>query len=952
MIGREGALAEIAGAVSAGRSVLVGGERGAGRTTVLAEVARQFTAAGGSVLVTRVLAGDGAVPLAALQRLLAPVRDRVPLLPPAARGTLGSLFGNGGPGHGPVPSAAALGEAVAALARLLTADGRWLWCVDDLHRCDPSSASAIASVPGIPVVATVPGAPSRPGWTVADTPEAPSPPGWSVADTPGAPSRPGWSVADTPGAPARPGWSVVVLPPLGRAAAGELLAALPGLAAHPAGHVVLAQAGGNPLALTELARTLPPPAAVPATATELPVPARLRDALAPGVAGLGPDALAGAVLAAVAAETPGRALAHALDALVAPAVWTQLAEAGVVRPGRLHRPAHPVVRAAVLERAGLAAQQDARRQLAARLAPDSPAYAWHLARSGRPLSDAHTTALERAGHRLAATGRLRPAAYALAMAAGHTPLPGPARERRNHAVHCARSAGEVAWAEQLAGADTASATTIVDLVGWAWLRGDDRARANLRAAFGAGGPPAWAAAIANEESTGTPPAASQATADHENTDAPPTPDRATTDNETTSAPPASARGTVDHDSAGRLPADNENTGRPPADDESTGGPPAWARAIADDDAGASYEVNLAGITPAQQATFAGVVALARHETAHARRHLRLAADLSPAGGYQRPIALTALAWAEFDSGELDRADDIAVAALRHPGAGDDIAAAVQVGAFAVRAAVALLQRRDHRAERLRDVLDSPVTAAPAHEQRLIRARGQADLVAGDFDLAYRRLRRLYEDGRPVHYRVSDLGLADLVAAAVALDRPDDVAPIVAAAEARFRVLGSVRLTAIGWRARALLAGPDPAAEEHYRLALADPGTAQWPLERAAASVDYARWLRRQRRPAAARALLEEARDAFAAARLPAWQQQAAGELAAATAPAHRDLSAQLTPQQHQVVRLAAQGLTNQQIATRLALSPRTVTTHLSRAFPVLGVTRRSQLRAVVDPGDG
>ena len=840
MIGREGPLAAIAEAVSAGRSVLVGGERGAGRTTVLAEAARRFTATGGSVLATRVLAGDGEVPLAVLQRLLAPVRDLVHRLPPPARRTLDSLFGTAGPGHGPVPSAEALTGAVADLAAALTADGRWLWCVDDLHRCDPSSAAAIASAPGIPVVATTPAPASRSGWTV------------------------------------------VTLPPLSRAASGELLAALPGVAAHPAAHIVSAQAGGNPLALTELARTLPPPSAVPATATELPVPARLRYALAAGVAGLGPDASAAAVLAAVAAETPAPELTGALDDLVAPAVWDHLAGAGIVRPGRRRRLTHPVVRAAVLERAGLAVEQDARRQLAARLAPDCPAHAWHLARGGRPLNDTHTAALERAGLRLAATGRLRPAAYALAMAAEHTPPSGPARVRRNQAVHCARSAGEVAWAEQLAGADTAAATTIVDLVGWAWLRGDDEARAGLRAALtagpadGEGALPAWAAAIVD-----------------------------------------------DADPEGRI-----------------------ARALRED----GPPVPLAGITPAQQWTFSGVMALARHETGRARRHLRRAADLSPDEGDQRPIALTALAWAEFDAGDLDRADGTAVAALCRAETGEDVTAAVRVGAATVRAAVALLRDRDDRAERLRDVLDGPVPAAPAHEQRLIRARGQADAVAGEFDLAYRRLRRLYgDDGRPIHYRVSDLGLADLVSVAVALDRPGDVAAIVAGAESRVRALRSVRLTAIWQRARALLAGPDPEAEEHYELSLADPGTGQWPLERAAAAVDYARWLRRRRRPAASRALLEEARDVFAAARLPAWQARAGSELAAATAPAHRDFGARLTPQQHQVVRLAAQGLTNQQIATRLALSPRTVATHLSRAFPVLGVTRRSQLRSVVDP---
>ena len=56
----------------------------------------------------------------------------------------------------------------------------------------------------------------------------------------------------------------------------------------------------------------------------------------------------------------------------------------------------------------------------------------------------------------------------------------------------------------------------------------------------------------------------------------------------------------------------------------------------------------------------------------------------------------------------------------------------------------------------------------------------------------------------------------------------------------------------------------------------------------------------------------------------------------------------LSPQQQQIVRLAARGLTNREIGERLFLSPRTVGSHLYRTFPHLGVTSRSQLRDVLD----
>ncbi|WP_240197057.1 helix-turn-helix domain-containing protein [Nonomuraea lactucae] len=46
--------------------------------------------------------------------------------------------------------------------------------------------------------------------------------------------------------------------------------------------------------------------------------------------------------------------------------------------------------------------------------------------------------------------------------------------------------------------------------------------------------------------------------------------------------------------------------------------------------------------------------------------------------------------------------------------------------------------------------------------------------------------------------------------------------------------------------------------------------------------------------------------------------------------------------------LAARGLTNREIGERLLLSPRTVSSHLYRSFPKLGVTARSQLRDLVE----
>jgi DNA-binding NarL/FixJ family response regulator len=57
---------------------------------------------------------------------------------------------------------------------------------------------------------------------------------------------------------------------------------------------------------------------------------------------------------------------------------------------------------------------------------------------------------------------------------------------------------------------------------------------------------------------------------------------------------------------------------------------------------------------------------------------------------------------------------------------------------------------------------------------------------------------------------------------------------------------------------------------------------------------------------------------------------------------------ELTPQELQISRMPASGLSNHDIGEQLYLSHRTISVHLYRIFPKLGVTSRGQIRDALD----
>lgn len=123
-----------------------------------------------------------------------------------------------------------------------------------------------------------------------------------------------------------------------------------------------------------------------------------------------------------------------------------------------------------------------------------------------------------------------------------------------------------------------------------------------------------------------------------------------------------------------------------------------------------------------------------------------------------------------------------------------------------------------------------------------------------------------------------------------------------------------------------------------------------PFERARTLLVYGQWLRREKRRTAARDRLQEALNVFDRLGARGWAQRAGNELRATgftldPVPGPRPL-AQLTPQEFQIVKLAAQGISNRDIGAQMFLSHRTVGYHLYKAFPKLGLASRHGLAAL------
>ncbi|MGW5499022.1 AAA family ATPase [Streptomyces olivaceoviridis] len=896
LIGREGPIAVLRdtigrGLAGSGGALLVTGEPGVGKTALLRHVLGALEEDGPRLLTAVATEADSRRTFAALAELLRPVRVFDDRLPPGQREVLRAcLDTRSAPVDGPFPVASAtlnlLAEAAARRPVLLV--------VENLHWLDPATAAVVpfvarrlASEP-IVLLATV-----REGFS---------------------------SPADTTGLPVLP------LEPLGPAEAATLVdACAPGLSAALRERV-LAEGNGNPLVLAKLARIAREASgeATAATTASVPPVSRVESAFRSRLAGLPPRTRLLLLIAAVHRDIGVTEAVEAAQLIAGESVHQDdLAPAVRGRLITVHADAlrfrHSAIRGAVLS--GASPEEHTRVRAALAHTP-SPLWARQ-----EPSADVTTVPADDVQAVLrAAAERARRAGVLAAVAAleDAAQLAERPERRAELLLRAADLAVESGRREEVA--------RLLDRAGEDPLSARQRARA------------AWTAARFHDE---LPEDADVATLTALAEDAAADGDGALALRILWTAAPHCVWRDGDHRAARRMAALAARL--EPADEPLALAVLACAAPV---EHGAHVLARLrhwaaqpSGDAVTDQtlgtaAVLAGAFELAASFSSAALNGLRAQGRFGPLAE-----AMTVRAWSAALLCDLTVAVPSADAALRL--ARETHQPVLWATARAAQALIAALGGRFAEAEEL---ATEAIGLGGAHRARPVLATAHLALAqvaaAQDcLDDALDRLRQTHEAASPA-FPPSALhhGLMDLVDIALRAHRAEEVRGAVGRAEEVAAVHPSPALHIAVRYARAVLAD-DADAERLFAEALAADLT-RWPFARARTQLAHGEWLRRRRRDAAARTPLRAARDAFDALGAVAFAERARRELRAsgeASAEGPPEVRELLSPQELQIAQMVADGLTNRQIGERLYLSHRTVSSHLHRIFPKLGVTSRTAL---------
>ncbi len=902
MIGRTSELdqlARIARSVAAGGSAaVIAGEAGIGKTRLVEEFSELARAQGFRQLRCTGLEGEAHAGFAGLHELIHPVLDEAEGLPERQRQALFTAFGMA---DGPAPEGLLIGLAVLSLLEEVAARQRLLLVVADMQWLDPSTAGVIRFL-----ARRLSSAPILLLMTFRTT----------AGDHEPAKSLPGTHLA---------------LGPLAEADSARLLDSVaPDLT--PARRArILQEAGGNPLALREIPvalreRGMAPEAPLPPL---LPTTRRLEQAFLAQIAALPAASRRLLLLAAAGGElTLSDLVAAARQAGLGPEDLDPSERRGLVEvwQGRV-RFSHGLLRSAVYGAASSIERADAHRVLAA-VAQDPMRAAWHRAAAAGARDENIAAELETAGMGAAQRGALAEAVNALERAAALSPEAAPRARRLAAVAELARQAGRTSdalGAVQQARPLTTQPAVLVELAGTEIVNNlmsglpSPSERSLVALARQLAGPDGddhrverirllWATAVQLSLRPGGQHNAAEVMAELTKAD----PDL---------RDPLQLIGLALLDPLGyasRL--------RPRLE---TLLPPVLTEPRVLLSLGLAAET-VQDLPTALAAFAAGRTHLHRSGALGDESHLLawLACHRVLAGSLYEGVADAAMA--------ERMATDLGLPAVA--------AAAAASGALGLAwrgertEAVAALARIGEQSP---DALWTSTTARAAW------AAGHLALQQRSYRDAWLELRKVSADRTTALW-----ALGDFTEAAVRSGKAESARRVLEGAERDATWLRSPDLDMLVQRCRGVLAAGTKAGA-HFEAALERGREGLSVLERARTQLAYGQWLRRERRAPEARDQLSAALYAFEEHGAEEWADQAAAELRAAGVPtARRPRTGRpgagvLTPQELQIARLTADGLTNKEIADRIYLSHRTVGAHLYKIFPKLGITNRAQLREVM-----
>ena len=184
---------------------------------------------------------------------------------------------------------------------------------------------------------------------------------------------------------------------------------------------------------------------------------------------------------------------------------------------------------------------------------------------------------------------------------------------------------------------------------------------------------------------------------------------------------------------------------------------------------------------------------------------------------------------------------------------------------------------------------------------------------------------------------------DLVEACMLAGRNEDAKAAAALFEGFAQPGAPTWALALAARCRALLSED---GTSNFADALRLHSKGERPFDRARTQLVFGECLGKQRRDVESREHLRAALETFERLGATGWADRARAALRASGDTAERGDSSslsRLTPQELQIARLVAEGLSNREVAARLFVSPRTVDAQLHDIFTTIGISSRVEL---------